>query len=195
MGLQCVVGGWQMVQHLQQRIHEGIRVTVFQTIECGAVVRTQIKGVHAVPGGKRKKEKGQKRKKETSTSVRKIPNFNGKTQQIPNFPTSEIHTLSNSPNFRNTHTLLPRFGHLRVFLHVHLFQMLRRSVDLHARLLVHVHHLRGSVAVVQLHALVRVALAAHTVVVPKKERKVQKNGAISIGVYVYFVRCTGHKYW
>jgi hypothetical protein len=219
MGLQCVVGGWQMVQHLQQRIHEGIRVTVFQTIECGAVVRTQIKGVHAVPGGKRKKEKEKKRKKETSTSVRKTPNFNGKTQQIPNFATSEIHQLSptpqlcNSLNFRNTHTLQlsnsptlqtseihtlsfpKRFGHLRVFLHVHLFQMLRRSVDLHARLLVHVHHLRGPIAVVQLHALVRVALAAHTVVVPKKERKVQKNGSISIGVYVYFVLCTGHKYW
>jgi hypothetical protein len=48
---------------------------------------------------------------------------------------------------------------------------LRRSVDLHARLLVHVHHLRGPIAVVQLHALVRVALAAHTVVAPKKERK------------------------
>jgi hypothetical protein len=71
MGLQCVVGGWQMVQHLQQRIHEGIRVTVFQTIECGAVVRTQIKGVHAVPGGKRKKEKEKKKKKRNINQCQK----------------------------------------------------------------------------------------------------------------------------
>ena len=93
-----------MVQHLQQRIHEGIRVTVFQTIECGAVVRTQIKGVHAVPGGKRKKEKEKKRKKETSTSVRKRPNFNWKNT-----------TNSQLSNFRNTHTLqlsqLPKYTH------------------------------------------------------------------------------------